>query len=259
MSANEPSEFNEASFAFAFAHQLANLWQEILLAAPLPTPREEGHEGGGWDQKFECEGFVYFVQYKLSEYCRHGGTRGAATLGCPFYRFELRTGPTINQHRQLMDLAATGSIVEYVAPRFHRAGEFQTHFANGSVPTAVRRVRPADIGAIADNESHFVAFKLDGSSPTLFSDPVPLPDGNYRPYTNDGFAASLQADGLAGADDRATSVRDQIVAALIVLENAAAEGGLLTSAAVEPLPPPDRLIVLAKAVLGADVFIARHS
>lgn len=257
MASNEPSQFTELSFAFAFAHHLANLWQDTLLAAPTtPTQVAEGQPGGGWDQRFDCEGFVYLVQYKVSEYCIHGRTRGASALGSPFYRFQVRTGPKVNQHSQLIELAAGPSIVEYVAPCFHTSAELHQHYAAASILEAVRRMRPADVGDLEDGSRHFIAFTANGSAPHLCSEPVALPDGNYPVYAPTGFAPT-QAAGPDATTTPRTSLGEQVRAVLDAIGEFAQEGGLLAAAGVENLPPSDQLVLLAKLVLGADAFLVR--
>ena len=120
-------EFSEFSFGFAYIFQVANIWKNNLIESPiLPNLYEEGKEDGtGYDARLaKTGGFVYCMQFKLTEYMK-GPTAKEANdktkkYPRPYYRFSIYGDRQSRQHELLCGLESKyGTRVEYVAPLFY--------------------------------------------------------------------------------------------------------------------------------------------
>lgn len=163
-----------SEFSYGYALTEALIWDARLpvVGAPIfPSLIDEGRSGG-YDVGLQFQGFLLFLQFKLS----HFMTRGTAfeakqgLMDIPFYRMHLRPARHSRQHAMLLDLEATGEIVFYAAPKFHLPSELNAAYLTRTMIQRSFFIRPTTIGPLPDEWDHHVSFR-DGFPVYLCSEP----------------------------------------------------------------------------------------
>ena len=115
------ADFSESSFAFAITHEMANGKLGNVVGRPeIPTLRQEGSSGGGYDVKIPVHHIPLFFQFKVPQVVTRTSYKKPIGYGLPYYRIHLRTHRP-NQHQMLLDLESTNiGCVYYSTPLFHQ-------------------------------------------------------------------------------------------------------------------------------------------
>ena len=115
------SKFSEFTYGFAVVSELAAALQ-CKVAPIFPSLIEEGQAGGGYDVELDAAGIPIYLQFKLSDYMRTHGAKEAnhqtEPMVVPYYRFQITSAATSDQHAHLLGLAETFRSVYYTAPSF---------------------------------------------------------------------------------------------------------------------------------------------
>ena len=135
---------------------------------------------------------------------------------------------SFTRHRLLLsDIASNAdTLVEYVAPRFHKYHELVLFQLVHTIPEQSVRVRPSYIGPLNDGLDHYLAFREDGSQKTLFSEPRELPEScDWGEITPEGFSGYPGRDvpGDAGEPNRnedSSTLRDRLRILIELVEDA---------------------------------------
>jgi hypothetical protein len=155
-------DISEFSYGYALTETLISASPTPIRAAPIfPSLIEEGSPGGGYDVQIPFPGTPLFLQFKLS-HCMVRDTAAEAQKGIfstPYYRMHLRPTKHSQQHPMLLALEATGAAVFYAAPRFHTPSELNDAYTTRQVVHRSILIQPSRIGALPDDEDHYVAFK----------------------------------------------------------------------------------------------------
>lgn len=166
-----------SEFSYGYALTEALIWDTGLpiVGAPIfPSLIEEGRSSG-YDVGIQFQGFLLFLQFKLS----HFMTRGTAfeakqgLLDIPFYRMHLRPARHSRQHAMLLDLEATGEFVLYAAPKFYLPSELNMAYLSRTIIQRSFFIRPSTIGPLPDEWDHHVSLR-DGYPVYLCSEPKKL-------------------------------------------------------------------------------------
>lgn len=212
-------DFSEFSYGYAVTEELIALLKATIIGAPVfPSLYEEGKKGGGYDLKIPLAGRPIFLQFKLSDYLKKRSAREyqQRLLDVPYYRMHLRPLRHSDQHNLLLDLEASGEAVFYIAPEFHLPEELNDFYLRKAIVLNSAAFSPSDIGALPDDEAHYVAFER-GSSIGYRCSVEPqeikkrsLKDG-FLPLVNlaDVQTRSLGADGLRTIAIRMLEVLDR--------------------------------------------------
>lgn len=167
-----PIDLSEFSFGYALTESLIKGLPHGLTAAPLfPSLKKEGQPGGGYDLKLSFQGFILFLQFKLSDRMERSTAKEAkdGVLETPFFRMHLRSSAKSDQHQLLLDLEGGGNTVFYAAPEFSTAVELDEAYLADEVVAQTVFIRPSDIKALPDQKEHWVAFKKGNSQGYFFS------------------------------------------------------------------------------------------
>ena len=186
------TDLTESSFGFAYAFELTTLWKNRLIAPYIPSLIEEGRRGGGYDvalntRRLDSEGFLYYAQFKLSEFMiGHAAleARGEDGYNLPYYRFPIRP----HQHKLLLELEDfPNALVEYVAPLFTSHDELSVYFEKGDLRSRVVRAIPSTI-KLPDDKRHRVVCDRRGNHKKRYSEPVELESpSDWGEITEEGF------------------------------------------------------------------------
>ncbi|MGY4494863.1 hypothetical protein [Pseudomonas sp. TE3610] len=158
-------EMSEFSYGFAFTNELIHAPGSHVVAAPeFPSLQQEGKPGGGYDVKIPF-GSPLFLQFKLSHFMARTNSKEYALMGGAYYRWHLHALKHSAQHDLLLDLESKGNEVYYVTPAFHQTAELNTHYLSKEIVGRSAGFRPSDIGALPDDDDHYVVFD---SSPLAY-------------------------------------------------------------------------------------------
>lgn len=158
---------SEFSFGYALTEELASGAFGPLIGAPIfPSLIQEGRPGGGYDLHLPLVGAPLFLQFKLSDCMVYRSAREWDLFNRSYYRMHLRPGRHSDQHALLCTLETSGEEVYYVAPYFHTTEELNTHYSNQTVAENSIWFRPSTIGALPDDNDHYIAF--DRATPTAY-------------------------------------------------------------------------------------------
>lgn len=168
------AEFNEYIYGFAMTENFLNT--EIPHARRclpvMPTPREEGSVGGGFDVKIPYRHLSIFLQFKVPQVMSRASRKKPQGYRTPYYRIDLRTKKP-NQHKLLMELEAKGNLVFYAAPTFHRNRELREYFRVRTTHHNSVYISPTDIGPLSP-KPHHVAYHRGEQVGYVLSKPVML-------------------------------------------------------------------------------------
>ena len=159
-------DFSEFSYGYAVTEELVTRSRAFLVAAPLfPSLYEEGQAGGGYDVKIPLHGIPLFLQFKLSDRLERKSAKEHQTglLTVPYFRMHIRPNKHSDQHNLLLALEASGEAVFYIAPEFHLPEELNSHYLARQVLPNSAAFSPADIGAMPDDDAHYIAFERGAS------------------------------------------------------------------------------------------------
>ena len=158
---------SEFSFGYALTEELASGAFGPLIAEPIfPSLIQEGQPGGGYDLQLPLVGAPLFLQFKLSDCMVSRSAAEWDIFNRSYYRMHLRPGRHSDQHALLRTLEASGEEVYYVAPYFHTTEELNTHYSNQAVAENSIWFRPSTIGALPDDDDHYIVFHRD--NPTAY-------------------------------------------------------------------------------------------
>ncbi len=155
-------DFSEFSYGYAVTEELVSLRRASLIAAPMfPSLYDEGKPGGGYDVKIPISGRPVFLQFKLSDKLERTNSKEyqSRTLNLPYYRMHIRPQKHSNQHKLLLKLEAAGETVFYIAPEFHLPSELNKFYLSRQVVSHSAAFSPQDIGAMPDDDEHYVVFE----------------------------------------------------------------------------------------------------
>jgi len=171
-------EFSEFSFGYALTHSITNALGTALGKAPIfPSLIQEGSVGGGYDVKIPAVPFPIFLQFKIPSVLRRSSSLRPASYTLPYYRMALRTKEP-DQHKLLLNLEKSESLVFYVTPLFHEVNELDHHFVSAQVHQQSAYIKPSRIGSL-DSVSHHVSYRPGELIYWLHSDSSPL-KGPFR-------------------------------------------------------------------------------
>jgi hypothetical protein len=165
-----PPDFSEFSYGYAVTEELVASLKAAIVGAPsFPSLYQEGKKGGGYDMKLPLVGRALLLQFKVSDYLKKKSAReyrNGLIKNVPYYRMHLRPLRHSDQHNLLLDWEASGEIVFYIAPEFHLPHELNDFYLRKVVVQNSAAFKPSDIGALPDDEPHYVAFER--GSPIAF-------------------------------------------------------------------------------------------
>ncbi|MGN6528276.1 MAG: hypothetical protein ACTHL8_17945 [Burkholderiaceae bacterium] len=154
-------DFSEFSYGYAVTEELVSKHKAAVIAAPLfPSLYEEGKSGGGYDVKIPLVGKPVFLQFKLSDQLQRSNAKEyvSGLLGVPYYRMHIRPAKHSDQHNLLLDLESSGESVFYVAPEFHLPAELNAYYLSGTIVNNSAAFSPLAIGAMPDDDEHYIVF-----------------------------------------------------------------------------------------------------
>ena len=174
-------DISEFSFGYALTEAFIRDAGLPIVSAPIfPSLIEEGR-AGGHDVAIRFQGFLLFLQFKLSHFMKRATAFEAAQrlIDVPFYRMHLRPKRHSRQHAMLLDLEASGEIVFYAAPKFHVPSDLNMAYLNRTVIQQSFFIRPSTIGPLPDDWDHHVSFR-DGYAVYLCSEPRKIREIEHR-------------------------------------------------------------------------------
>ncbi|MDD5034836.1 MAG: hypothetical protein PHE55_08775 [Methylococcaceae bacterium] len=155
-------DFSEFSYGYAVTEELVSAHKAKVIAAPLfPSLYDEGKAGGGYDVKIPLAGKPVFLQFKLSDQLERSNSKEykSGLLGLPYYRMHIRPTKHSDQHNLLLNLEESGETVFYIAPEFHLPAELNFFYLSGSVIANSAAFSPLAIGAMPDDDEHYLVFE----------------------------------------------------------------------------------------------------
>ncbi len=151
---------SEFSFGYALTEELASGAFGTVVGAPIfPSLIQEGQAGGGYDLQLPLAGTPLFLQFKLSDRMVYRSANEWHLFNRAYYRMHLRPARHSDQHQLLLTLEASGEEVYYVAPYFHTTEELNVYYAGATVSDNSIWFQPSTIGALPDDDDHYVAFE----------------------------------------------------------------------------------------------------
>lgn len=172
------ANFSEFSFGYALTESLVDNRQQFVRPI-FPTLRQE--QKFGYDLKLEQPGFSLFLQFKL---CEGMSKRSAMEISyykldeesnplhTPFLRMPLMAAKLSPQHERLRELDSSGEQVYYATPRFYKDSDFARHYRSGLILEKTAFIRPNIIGALPDEEEHYVSFEAASNFGWFLSEPL---------------------------------------------------------------------------------------
>ncbi len=251
-------DISEFSYGYAITENLVTNSPLTLEAAPIfPSLIEEGRQGGGYDVGLPFEGMPLFLQFKLSEYMISSRSKESGSISIPYYRMKLRPTRHSSQHPMLLNLENNGSVVYYVAPKFHTPIELNDAYLSRQVLVRSVFIKPSYIGSL-DTRDHCVVFK-DKVNPIVCSKPFEID----HPVTFDAFLQDIiynfQDFGEITADPQAMhSLIDRMV---VIIDEAKAQIPIWKSISREDLRGNRSLIeqaaYLSRTFFGCEIYVVR--
>lgn len=155
--------YTEFSFGYAFTENLIRAQAHSVTGAPVfPNLIQEATLG--YDIRIDFPAVPLFFQFKLPELMVRRSAREISIysipgLSVPFFRMPMMRRDQSQQHSYLLDLETShpGSVF-YATPVLADLGHFNAAYLAGRVHEETAFFSPLDIGHLADNESHSVAY-----------------------------------------------------------------------------------------------------
>ena len=158
-------ELSEFSYGYALTEDIIRGLPAPLAAAPvLPSLADEGSTLG-YDLMLSRPGLPLFLQFKVSEWMKARSAKEYAQFLTPYYRMKIWSRKRSSQQGLLLNLESSGGDVYYVAPGFHRIGEFDQAYRDRQVRQRSIFVKPSFIGSLTDDAEHHVAFRAGAPGP----------------------------------------------------------------------------------------------
>ena len=177
-------EISEFSYGFALTNELVG-WTALRAAPIFPSLIEEGRASGGYDVRLDLPGAPLFLQFKRADCMTRLAAREISKNGLdltvPYFRFGITERKRSFQHTSLVALDDGQNLVFYAAPRFHTLAEINSAWTAKSVVQRSIFVAPQQIGLIADDDRHVIAY--DARRTYFCSEPrevAPLSIGDLR-------------------------------------------------------------------------------
>jgi hypothetical protein len=174
---NEKSGLSEFSYGYSVIEAFAKRWQPKLTAAPiLPSLKEEGAIGGGYDALLQRPGILMYLQFKKSQFIQTGNAKEVRQnrMLVPLYRmYLLRRNKISSQHQQLIKLETSPGqrVVRYVAPLFHTVFQLNQFYLSDQILQKSIFLRPSRFDVKEDDPSiHHASFR-SRTEVDFFSDP----------------------------------------------------------------------------------------
>ena len=170
--------FSEFTFGYALVSELSSGISPALRSVPIfPSLREEAD--GGYDVQMDNPGVPLFLQFKLPEYLTKRSAREISKHKVyrkpGFYRINIYGSNISTQHAELLKLERNNSAdVFYVFPLFHTSYDLNSKYRTYSISDSCYFIRPSEIGAFNDNESHSVSYHPEEKGVFIFSEPRPI-------------------------------------------------------------------------------------
>ncbi|ENU5815649.1 hypothetical protein ACE34P_003249 [Vibrio fluvialis] len=212
-------DFSEFSYGYAVTEELASSLKAHLIGSPIfPSLYEEGQSGGGYDVKLPTSGSALFLQFKLSDYLERANAKEHrdGLMGVPYYRMHIRPTRHSDQHNLLLDLERSGETVFYIAPEFHLPRELNEYYLNRTVIQNSAAFSPMDIGAMPDDDDHYLVFKRGSNNAYRCSDE---PEEVKKTSLSNGFRPLLMQRNVRHRDLNEQSLRSLANNMLEVLES----------------------------------------
>ena len=207
--------FSEARFELLYTIELADFWRRYLVDPPYATTNWE-ESWLGYDVSLNIRGFVYLVQFKLSELLtRKNAAEFKNGFSCmPYHRIKISNSAPSYQYDSLCrTLGRTIQIAggaskqalraEYVAPAFDEFAHanmskwtfqrcslewLRTHSFNLTLRRHALRQRPSELRGVSTGEDHMLTVCTRPQRRELFSEPESVePPFDYGRYAPHGF------------------------------------------------------------------------
>jgi len=256
------TDFSEFSFGYALVEELANGFRPTLTAVPVfPSLIEEGHEGGGYDVKFELPGAPLLIQFKrpdvmLTAKAKEISIHGLG-LGTPFYRFHIRSSAVSKQHDLLLGHDTGTNLVYYASPCFHEISTFNGHYVAQQIISNTIFIRPRDIGRLSA-EPHHVAYDGTGHGWRFSDEPVRVLKLRIGREIEGDLRERLRGDDRPLGEGPIKEVVASIERTLRRLRISLTDSNPRLSRLSGSKRDLARLAELAHVYLGAQTFIVQH-
>jgi len=154
------SQLSEISYITAFSYELVTMYDFQTLGAPIfPSLKKEKLFTPGDD----VHGFLFFVQFKMSEFIIGPGAALRDQWGLPFFRFQIQTKNKNYLHELMQSLEKENHIALYVSPAFHRKSELFDRLRQQAVIQNSTFWSPAQIGDLTRAHRNTISFKNTAS------------------------------------------------------------------------------------------------
>jgi len=156
--------YTEFSFGYAFTENLIRAASAKPAGAPVfPNLIQEAQLG--YDVHIDLPGCPLFFQYKLPELMVRDTAKeisqyALAGMSTPFFRMPLMRRDLSQQHQLLVDLEQRfGNAVFYATPGMEDVGSFNAAYSTSQVHNRSVFFSPSDIGPLADDKQHVIAYR----------------------------------------------------------------------------------------------------
>jgi hypothetical protein len=164
------SDISEFSYGYALTSEIVQSCGSTLVGAPVfPSLIAEGSLG--YDLELPVMGSPIFLQFKLCDYMKRSTAEGADLVPVPHYRMHLRPLKHSQQHALLCAMESAGKSVFYAAPEFHKPTELNDAYLTSQMIARSAFFRPNAIGALPDDDEHFVCFNSGATFGYRYSEP----------------------------------------------------------------------------------------
>lgn len=181
------TKFSEFTFGYALTHSIEWRLPTISSVPSFPSLYEEGGFGGGYDVAIEQPIAPLFLQFKIPRVIKRRSRRSAEMtlpptdqLVPPYYRMYLHPRGNSDQQKLLLEHANSGREVYYATPEFHDKGTIDACHRAHTVQEATAFFSPADIGPLADNNEHYIAYEANRTNGWFCSVPKSVPNHGFR-------------------------------------------------------------------------------
>lgn len=249
---------SEFSYGYALTDELIHWHGTAITAAPVfPSLYQEGKPGGGYDVKLQRPGLPLFLQFKLSHCMVRNNAQEVihGLLATPYYRMHLRPARHSDQHEMLLDLENAGQHVYYCAPTFHTPTELNDAYLLHHVRNRSLWLKPSAIGPLPDDEDHYVAFQIPGTT-HFCSEPRKLEaGGDFEEFTMAVEGSYRQERKLALRRENLTYLADAITEISEKRRDISPEAKRASHAELAARHPLDRIAFYASVFMDCQLFI----